>query len=184
MDVGGTLWWWSRLRPMGAKLTIVNLDDRHKSLIELAGYTFVAADGRRLPFSDKEFDLVFSNSVIEHVGDRDSQMRFANEMLRVGKSIYCQTPNRWFPIEPHLIALFLHWLPFTLARRLVRYGSIWGLVTRPSQEQIDDLLSSIRLLSLREVRRLFGGCTVRAERIFGLAKSFVVERRVALMEKP
>jgi ubiquinone/menaquinone biosynthesis C-methylase UbiE len=166
------------------KLTIVNLDDRHKSLIELAGHAFIAADGRQLPFSDKEFDLVFSNSVIEHVGDRDSQMRFANEMLRVGKSIYCQTPNRWFPIEPHLIAPFLHWLPFAMARRLVRYGSIWGLVTRPSQEQIDDLLSSIRLLSLREVRRLFGGCTIRSERIFGLAKSFIVERRVVPIEKP
>ncbi len=178
LDVGGSLSWWSLLSPKGMKLTVVNLDDRHRALVEHAGHRFLVADARVLPFSDGEFDLGFSNSVIEHLGNRDDQQRFAQEMLRVARSIYCQTPNRWFPIEPHLVAPFLHWLPFRVARRLVRYASMWGLVTRPSQQQVDALLASIRLLSFREVRELFAGCEIRRERTLGLTKSFIIARRV------
>ena len=72
---------------------------------------FVVGDGRRLPLRDQSIDLAFSNSVIEHLDDFEGQSRFAAEMLRVGKQVYCQTPCRLFPIDPHLGAFFLHWLP-------------------------------------------------------------------------
>ena len=67
-----------------------------------------------IPFPDKSFDLAFSNSAIEHVGSEENQFKFAREMMRVGKRIYCQTPSRLFPIDPHLTAPFLHWLPNSL----------------------------------------------------------------------
>jgi hypothetical protein len=70
---------------------------------------YVVADGRRLPFADAAFDLVYANAVIEHVGDRDDQIRFARELARVGVAWVITTPNRWFPIEAHYHTFFTHW---------------------------------------------------------------------------
>lgn len=70
---------------------------------------FVLADGRRLPFADKAFDLVYANAVIEHVGDAADQRRFLDEVDRVGRAWIVTTPNRWFPVEAHYHTLFSHW---------------------------------------------------------------------------
>ena len=70
---------------------------------------FVEYGGGIFPFADDEFDWVFSNAVVEHVGNRTNQLMFINEMLRVGKRVFFTTPNRWFPIESHTNALFRHW---------------------------------------------------------------------------
>src|SRR5438445_13817496 len=96
LDVGGTPLNWSFVasHPL---VTIVNLPgeplDRR--------FAWVWGDGRALPFADGSFDIVFSNSVIEHVGDTESHRRFAEEIARVGRAYWVETPNRWFPIEPH-----------------------------------------------------------------------------------
>ena len=70
--------------------------------------TWVQADGLALPFHDYEFDLVFSNAVIEHVGNHSDQLQFINEHARVGKNWMLTTPNRLFPIESHTQILFRH----------------------------------------------------------------------------
>ena len=70
------------------------------------------ADGRDLPFADGEFDLGFSNAVVEHVaGGREGQRRFVHELCRVSGSVFVTTPNRWFPLEVHTLLPFVHWLP-------------------------------------------------------------------------
>ena len=148
---------------------------RPHNVPENSKWEFVVGDGTTL-HSDHSFDLVFSNSVIEHVGDLEAQKRFANEMLRVGKNLYCRTPNKWFPIEPHLIAAFIHWPPHPILRKLVRYCCIWGLVAKPSQQQVDEFLRTTRLLSLNEFKQFYPGCEIRFERFFGLTKSFIAER--------
>lgn len=80
-----------------------------------------------MPFADKSFDLAFSNSVIEHVGSEENQFRFAREMMRVEKRVCCQTPSRLFPVDPHLTAPFLHWLPISwLTPRFLRYFTLNG----------------------------------------------------------
>ena len=173
LDVGGGAYPWELLNP-AARITILNVN-RPQSIPDRCKWEFVVGDGTRLAYPDGSFDLVFSNSVIEHVGDGEAQRRFATEMLRVGKQIYCQTPNRWFPVEPHLITVFVHWLPHAMQRRVVRFGSLWGLVVKPTQHEIDDFLATTRLLSRAEVAALFPGCIVRAERVLGLTKSFIVE---------
>jgi hypothetical protein len=74
--------------------------------------TAVRADGRELPFADGEFDLGFSNAVIEHVaGGRDGQRQFIAELCRVSGKVFVTTPNRLFPIDPHSLLPFVHWLP-------------------------------------------------------------------------
>lgn len=74
-----------------------------------SGKRFVQYPGGKFPFSDKEFDWVFSNAVIEHVGDDDAQLLFLNEMMRVAKNVFFTTPNKYFPVESHTRVFFLHW---------------------------------------------------------------------------
>jgi len=72
----------------------------------------VQADGRALPFRDGEFELGFSNAVVEHVpGGREGQRQFVAELCRVARRVFVTTPNRWFPLDPHTLLPFVHWLP-------------------------------------------------------------------------
>lgn len=174
LDVGGTAGWWKEDFPKSVNISIVNIDDDHRQEVTENGFKFHKADGRALPFADKEFYLIFSNSVIEHVGGLVDQKRFAFEATRCGQKLYLQTPNKWFPIEPHLITAFIHWLPFKIARRLLRYFSIWGLVAKPSQRQVDEFLRTTRLLTRSEIKKIFPGALIREEKFLGLTKSFIV----------
>lgn len=177
LDIGGTPGWWEMVAPIDIRLTILNVEPDKGDEVRRLGYRFVHGDGCSLPFGDEEFDLVVSNSVIEHVGSLDDQEAFAREAMRCGKHLYLQTPNRWFPIEPHLIAFGVHWLPNSIARYLVRWFSIWGLTTRPTARQVDEFFTHTRLLTRREVVALFPGCRIGAERVAGLTKSFLVTSR-------
>lgn len=73
------------------------------------GKQFVQYSGGIFPFKDNTFAWVFSNAVIEHVGTEDDQLQFINEMLRVAKNIFFTTPNKYFPVESHTNAFFIHW---------------------------------------------------------------------------
>lgn len=72
-------------------------------------WDYVRADGSRLPFRDKAFDLVLSNAIVEHVGDEHVQRRFVAEHARVGRVCIVTTPNRLFPVESHTGVVGLHW---------------------------------------------------------------------------
>jgi SAM-dependent methyltransferase len=76
--------------------------------------------GAPLPFADKQFDIVFSNAVIEHVGNTCEQRAFVREACRVGKRVFMTTPNRWFPVEHHTGVPFVHYLPKALHRLALR----------------------------------------------------------------
>jgi SAM-dependent methyltransferase len=80
----------------------------------------VVADGTDLPFEDDAFDIAFSNAVIEHVGGREEQRRFVEELCRVAARVFVSTPNRWFPLEAHTLVPLVHWLPRTATDRAMR----------------------------------------------------------------
>ena len=85
---------------------------------------YIVADGRKLPFADASFDLVYSNAVLEHVGQEPEQRAFVQEHARVGRHFIITTPNRWFPIESHTDVLFKHWR----SEWLDEYGSVTRLI--------------------------------------------------------
>jgi hypothetical protein len=134
-------------------------------------------DGCALEYADGSYDIVFSNSVIEHVGDWDRQCAFANEARRVGKKLWIQTPAFECPLEPHYLAPFVHWLPVRIRRRLLRWCTPWGWLTRPTQEKIDETIASTRLLTKKQMRKLFPDCVVMTERLLWFfPKSYVAYR--------
>jgi hypothetical protein len=71
----------------------------------------VEGDGRTLPFGAQAFDIGFANAVVEHVGGPEAQRSFVTELLRTSRRVFVATPNRWFPIDPHTLLPFVHWLP-------------------------------------------------------------------------
>jgi Methyltransferase domain len=79
----------------------------------------VVGDGRRLPFERGAFDIGFSNAVLEHVGSRSDQRRFIGELLRTCSQVFVATPNATFPIDPHTLLPFVHWLPRRLRDRVL-----------------------------------------------------------------
>jgi SAM-dependent methyltransferase len=144
------------LRALEPDLAITGVD-----LVSRPGYPgpFVQADAaEHLPFEDGAFDLVYSSSVIEHVAP-ERRAAFAAELRRVARGLYVQTPARSFPIEPHALLPFAHWLPATLRRPYWRLGA---------QGPWED----ISLLDRAEVERLFAA-PVHTERLGPLAKSWI-----------
>jgi hypothetical protein len=182
LDIGGTPDNW-QLIPVAPRLVLLNMPRASADLVG-AGHLaagWVAGDGRELPFRDGAFDVVFSNSVIEHVGDATSQQRFAREVARVGRAYWVQTPNRWFPVEQHLLTPLVHWLPKRWQRAIVRRGTVWSALMRPTPDRrdfyVEHFLRDIRLLSFREMKRLFPGARIVRERFLGITKSLIACRR-------
>lgn len=103
--------------PWRDRLTALGLHDGGDFRLRYPDVAYVQGDACSLPFADRSFDIVFSNAVIEHVGDIDRQRLFVAEALRVGRRVFMTTPNRWFPVEVHTRLPFVHWLPRRAAGR-------------------------------------------------------------------
>ena len=115
---GSTDNFFEALYPWPDRVTAVGHTSLERFSAAFPDVTAVTADGRDLPFPDRAFDLGFSNAVVEHVaGGRDGQRRFVHELCRVAGGVFVTTPNRWFPLDPHTLLPFAHWLPPGAARR-------------------------------------------------------------------
>jgi ubiquinone/menaquinone biosynthesis C-methylase UbiE len=169
LDVGGREFNWG-LMPFSPRVTILNLTEQGQ---RTGLFEWVIGDARHLPFGDGAFEIVYSNSVIEHLGDSNDQRKFATECRRVGQSYFIQTPNRNFPIEPHLLTPFIHWLPKNWQARLLRNFTVWGWITRPDAAKRDWLLRTTRMLNKAEFQSLFPDAEIKCERLLGLTKSFI-----------
>ncbi len=174
LDVGGTAFMW-QLLPRRPSLVMLNIVPP-KDWTMLPSVPWVIGDGRRLPFGDKTFDVVFSNSVIEHLGTLEDQQSFADECRRVGVRYYVQTPYRWFPIEPHLLSPLIHWLPKGFQMRMLRNFTIWGWLKRPTAKQCSRFVREVRLLTRVEMHKLFPDGEIQQERVIGLTKSLIAIR--------
>lgn len=175
LDVGGTPFNW-QLIGASYPITMVNLTAPPDADALPPNLRPVVGSGTQLDFEDQAYDIAFSNSVIEHVGDWDAQKAFAAEIRRVSNGLWVQTPAREFPVEPHLLAPFIHWLPVKWQRRLVRRFTGWGLVTKPSQQRIDDMIEELQLLNRAQMEELFPDCEIRREGFLGLTKAYIAVR--------
>ena len=179
LDIGGYPATWADF-PYKPSITMLNLQPI--SFVQADSFPpiqTVVGDGCILPFPSGSFDIVFSNSVIEHLGTFDRQQAFAAEARRVGRRLWLQTPAKEFFIEPHLLTPFFHFLPLRLQRQLMRRLTIWGIVDKPSPAEIESFLQEVRLISFSEMQQLFPDCQIQKEAVFGFTKSYVAIRQCA-----
>jgi SAM-dependent methyltransferase len=122
---GSTDNFFEALYPWPERLTGVGHTELDRFAAAFPRVHAVRADGRDLPFGDGEFDIGFSNAVVEHVaGGRGGQRAFVHELCRVSRRVFVTTPNRWFPIEVHTLLPLVHWLPAGPRRRLLPFGDV------------------------------------------------------------
>ena len=166
LDLGGTPRVWRFVRePLS--ITIVNLPGATGA--EMPSHhelRFVEADACELSeFEDQSFDLVFSNSVIEHVGGEQRQAAFAREVRRLGTAYWVQTPSKWFPIEAHT-GMPLWWFYPERARRY--------FITRWHRKLPEwaEAMAATRVLTRQRMLELFPRCALYVESIGGIPKSY------------
>jgi hypothetical protein len=110
-DAYGTHNFFEALYPWPERITAVSTQYLERFQAAFPSVQAVRADGRDLPFADGEFDVGFSNAVLEHVGACEAQRDFVHELCRVSRRVFLTTPNRWFPLEVHTLIPLVHWLP-------------------------------------------------------------------------
>lgn len=175
LDVGGTQRFWEVMEFADLEDVRIVLLNLEKPIARRQNFAAVAGDATDLQqFSDDEFDVVFSNSVIEHVGDFAQQRRMAQEVKRVGERYFVQTPNYYFPVEPHFLFFGFHWLPLEVRARLHSRFDLGWRKRVPDLEKARREVARVRLLRKREMRQLFPDGRLYEERFLGLTKSFVV----------
>jgi hypothetical protein len=176
LDIGGTQEYWDMMVVDGnlhqqVDITLLNperVDAVHPNFSAFVG------DGRTMPqFSDRQFDIVFSNSTIEHVGKFEDQCAMAREIMRVGWKYYIQTPNRYFPIEPHFVFPLFQFLPISVRVFLIQHFNLGWYSRMPNRGDAYKEVASIRLMKKREVEALFPNAKIYEEKFLGLVKSFV-----------
>lgn len=141
----------SALYEIGQGKIEVHAVDVTDNRVETNGYTFQKVSGTQLPYPDDSFDIVITNHVIEHVGDRSEQINHLRELKRVMKPsgvIYFAMPNKWRFVEPHYHIALLSWLPQRASDLLVR---------RSGRGDYYDC----RPLGLLEIRKMFSECSLR-----------------------
>lgn len=126
--------------------------------------------------ADHEYDIVFSNSVIEHVGMWRSMVEMANEISRVAPRYFVQTPYFWFPVEPHARFPFIHWLPQSIAYRIVksRKNGFWPKAETSSEAV--KLVQSAQMIDFTQMKELFPDAIIIREKFLGLTKSLLAIR--------
>jgi len=175
LDVGGTQIFWEKMgfiEKTDVEIVLLNIS---KVNVTYQNFKSVVGDARKMTgFKNKEFDVVFSNSVIEHVGNYYKQHQMAEEIKRVGKRFFIQTPNRYFPIEPHFLFPFFQFFPLQIRVWLITHFNLgWHEKTNNKQKAIEDA-NSIKLLNKKELSKLFPGANIYEEKFWGLTKSFVL----------
>lgn len=185
LDLGGTVAYWRRvgtdfLREHGAHVEVLNRTSSELRAEGMIPDLFSTSVGDACDLShikDSAFDLVHSNSVIEHVGSWSNMKAFAGEARRVANAYYIQTPYHWFPIDPHHPrSPLIHWLPRQVQARLLTGLPISHVGRIKTMDEAYSHIDHRSLLDGKQFTFLFPDAEIVSERVFGLTKSMVAVR--------
>lgn len=178
VDLGGTATAWLRAPVRPAAVHVINLE--HNDDENLPGWLRTeTGDACDLPkhVLAGDYDLVFSNAVIEHVGGHARRRAFADSVHALAGRHWVQTPYRYFPIEPHVLFPFYQFMPVNVRARISR---TWPLVHTRSADHEAALRDALEteLIGRAEMSLLFPTSQLRAERIAGMVKSLIAVKAV------
>jgi len=179
VDLGGWKSYWTGLedlwRNRNLSITLINLEE--KSEHTEGHFIYMSGDARCLDeIPDNSFDIVHSNSVIEHVGTWSDKRNMAKEVRRLAPRYYVQTPNYWFPYEPHIRLPLFHWLPEPWQLRILMSRPC-GF--HPRARNIDEaraILSDASLLDATAMTTLFPDARIEREHFGPFTKSLIAVR--------
>ena len=175
LDIGGTQEFWEMMdfvNEHSIQITLLNID--HQQIRYFNFESIIGSVTELLCFSNFEFDVVFSNSVIEHVGPFWAQKKMADQIVRIGKRFFVQTPNYFFPIEPHFLVPGFQWLPLNIRAFLLKYFNLgWYKKTSNYESAMEDV-SSVHLLTKGKLAQLFPSGKIIEEKFLGFTKSFII----------
>ncbi|MBK8456762.1 MAG: class I SAM-dependent methyltransferase [Phyllobacteriaceae bacterium] len=184
LDLGGTETYWR----IGAEFIAANRDKLRITLVnpeaetarDRALFTSLAGDATDPAlFAGRTFDLVHSNSVIEHVGDDAAMQRFAVNVRRLGRRYFVQTPNYWFPYEPHFRFPGFQYLPVFVRREMLRRFALGFFRPVPDRREAQDVIDHHRLVTASQMRCFFPDAEIGFEKFKGLNKSIMAVRDAA-----
>jgi len=174
LDVGGKINFWENRGIAGNtnfEITLINIE-KEKSLY--SNIRTKKGDATDLSqFDDKSFDIVHSNSVIEHLYNFNNQSKMASEIIRVGKKHIVQTPNKYFFIEPHYLLPFFQFIPNKLKYYILTKTKLSRL-KKWDKNFAKQYIKEIRLLSEKEMKTLFPKSKIYFEKFLGMNKSFTM----------
>ena len=181
VDIGGTIEYWNiiprdYLLRRNVHITLVNISPPENLPEENdAVFSYMQGDGCRLKdIKDNQFDMAHSNSVIEHVGNWQKMVDFAEEIRRIAKMYYVQTPNYFFPIEPHFLFPFFQWLPVSVRVRLIMRFQMGCFPKADNEREARAFLDLCQLLTKRKLLSLFPEARLHRERLFFWVKSYIL----------
>ena len=177
VDFGGTEIFWKiigseYLLEKNVKITLVNLEDYEVRNKEI--FNFIKKDATCIDCKDNQYDFSFSNSVIEHLRDYEKMFDFGKEMKRVAEIFYCQTPNFWFPIEPHFFFPCFHFFPDPFKMKLVKNFSLGHYNKAKNDEEAIRIINDAKLLTKEMLMSFFGEGQILKEKFFFLNKSLII----------
>ena len=183
LDIGGRMDFWANTPVWNSRrlsVHVINVEEGEDGQTRpgapaATNITTGLGDARRLkPLLEEGFDVVFSNSVIEHVGELEDQRKMAREIESSGACYWVQTPNKYFPFEPHFQLPLFFMIPRGIKIFLIQHFDLGYFRKEPDREQAEHKLDSVRLLTRREIEELFPKGAVMEEKFMGLTKSYIV----------
>jgi hypothetical protein len=184
LDLGGEVHTWLGQSTRPTEVVLLNIpwqaQEQEQSLAgrpEAEWISAVGGDACDPPSQllEKRFDLVYSNSVIEHVGGHQRREAFARSVHALAERRWIQTPNRYFPIEPHWLFPGFQFLPASARVRASRrwpLGHYWHRRHLPESDRVSDVLR-VELLSAAQLTFYFPTSEIVRERALGLTKSLI-----------
>jgi hypothetical protein len=175
VDLGGVVETWLQAPVRPKHVHVLNLAPAPASVPEWVEVAHANICALPRHIANRRYDLVFSNSVIEHVGGHERRLRFAETVHRLAEAHWVQTPYRFFPVEPHWVFPGLQFLPTAAQVAIARR---WPLAHNRDANRVDAAKRVLwtELLDRSQMRHYFPHSTIRAERLFGLTKSLIAYR--------
>ena len=178
LDIGGDIQYWKNIgwQHPACKIHLLNLYESKVPENETDQFSSSVGNGLSLEYKKGEVDLIFSNSVIEHVGSYANQQIFASEVRRVSDKYIVQTPSIWFPLEPHSLIPLFQFLPHSIRALLIMTFNINYFPKAKTYKAAIIVSHSTLMFTHKRFKQLFPEAEIQVERFLGIPKSYTAKK--------
>ena len=174
LDIGGDIQYWKNIgwQHPSCQIHLLNLYTSEIPQSDVNKFSSSVGNGLALEYKKGDVDLIFSNSVIEHVGSHENQQIFANEVMRVSDKYIIQTPSLWFPLEPHSLLPLFQFLPHPIRALLIMTFNINYFPKAKTYKEAIIVSHSTLMFTHKRFKQLFPEAEIQVERFLGIPKSY------------